>query len=93
MDPGKVIQIVTKNAFRLELPHYMKSHPVLNISALKRYYRKNIEGRQAEPPPPITDADGFERYYVEKVLSHHKDRHGLKYLVKVDRLSGGYMGT
>ena len=47
----------------------MKSHPVFITSALKRYHGKKIEGRQAEPPPPITDADGFERYYVEKMFS------------------------
>ena len=52
------------------------------MSALKKYHPNQIEGRQAQPPPPITDADGFERYLVEKILSHRKDRQRLKNLVK-----------
>ena len=74
--------MINNNAFRLELPHYMRSYPVFNVSALKHYHGNEIVGRQVEPPPPITDADGFERYFVEKILSHRRDRHGLKYLVK-----------
>ena len=60
----------------------MRSHPVFNVSALKHSHGNEIVGRQVEPPLPITDADGFERYYVEKILSHRRDRHGWKYLVK-----------
>ena len=78
----KIVKVINNNAYRLVLPHYMRSHPVFNVSALKHYHGNEIVGRQVEPPPPITDADGFERYYVEKILSHRRDRHGLKYLVK-----------
>ena len=60
----------------------MRSHPVFNVGALKRYHRNEIAGRQVEPPPPITDADGFERFYVEKILAHRRERNRLKYLVK-----------
>ena len=80
--PFKIVKVINNNAFRLDLPHYMRSHSVFNVSALKHYHRNEIVGRQVEPPPPITDADGFERYYVEKILSHRRYRHGLKYLVK-----------
>ena len=78
----KILEQVTSNAYRLELPFYMRSHPVFNVTALKRYFKNEIDGRQTEPPPPITDADGFERFFVEKILSHRRDRNGLKYLVK-----------
>ena len=80
--PFKIVKVINNNAFRFDLPHYMRSHSVFNASALKHYQRNEIVGRQVEPPPPITDADGFERYYVETILSHRRDRHGLKYLVK-----------
>ena len=80
--PFKIVKVINNNEFRLDLPHYMRSHPVFNVSALKHYQRNAIVGRQVEPPPPITDADGFERYYVEKILSHRQDRYGLKHLVK-----------
>ena len=80
--PFKITQVINNNAFRLDLPHYMRSHPVFNVNALKRYHKNELPGRQVEPPPPITDADGFERFYVEKILSHRQKGHGLKYLVK-----------
>ena len=80
--PFKILEQVTSNAYRLELPFYMRSHPVFNVTALKRYFKNEIDGRQTEPLPPITDADGFERFFVEKILSHRRDRNGLKYLVK-----------
>ena len=80
--PFKITQVINNNAYRLDLPHYMRSHPVFNVGALKRYYKNEIAGRQVEPPPPITDADGFERFYVEKILSHRRERNRLKYLVK-----------
>ena len=80
--PFRIVKVINNNAFRADLPHYMRSHPVFNVGALKHYHRNEIVGCQVEPPPPITDADGFERYYVEKILSHRRDRYGLKYLVK-----------
>ena len=80
--PFKILEQVTSNAYRLELPFYMRSHPVFNVTALKRYFKHEIDCRQTEPPPLITDADGFERFSVEKILSHRRDRNGLKYLVK-----------
>ena len=80
--PFKITQVINNNAFRLDLPHYMKSHPVFNVNALKWCHKNELPGRQVEPPPPMTDADGFERFYVEKILSHRRNRHGLKYLVK-----------
>ena len=60
--PFKIVKAINNNAFRLDLPHYMRSHPIFNVSALKHYHGNEIVGRQVEPPPPITDADGFERY-------------------------------
>lgn len=80
--PFKIMEVINNNAFRLELPYYLRSHPVFNVTALKRYHKNELEGRQVEPQPPVTDADGFDRYYVEKILSHRQDRQGLKYLVK-----------
>ena len=36
-------------------------HPVFNVSALKKYNKNVLVGRTVEPPPPITDLDGFQR--------------------------------
>ena len=57
--PFKILEQVTSNAYRLELPFYMRSHPVFNVTALKRYFKNEIDGRKTESPPPITHADEF----------------------------------
>ena len=80
--PFKIIEAVFPNSFRLDLPFPMKSHPVFNASALKKYHHNCLEGRTVDPPPPMADLDGFERYEVECVLSHRRRRHKLEYLVK-----------
>ena len=82
--PFKIIEEVQicPNAFRLDLPFPMKSHLVFNVSALKKYNLNCLEGRTVDPPPPVTDLDGFERSEVECVLSHRRRRHKLEYLVK-----------
>ena len=73
---------MSANAFRLDLPFQLRCPPVFNVSALKKYYKNTIEGREVEPPPPITDLDGFLRFVVGKILSHRRNRRGLQYLVK-----------
>ena len=79
--PFKVLEKVSSNAFRLDLPFQLWCHPVFNVSALK--YNKIVhEGRTVEPPPPITDLDGFQHYIVKKILSHCRRRGKLQYLVK-----------
>ena len=73
---------ITTNAFRLDLPHQLKCHPVFNITALKKFHQNEFEGRYTPPPPPITDRDGFECYIVEKMMDHKRTRRGTKFLVK-----------
>ena len=80
--PFEVRERIGENAYRLELPFYFRCHPVFNITALKRYNRTDMEGRIIEPPPPIEDLDGHDRYIVESVLDHRQNRRGLQYLVK-----------
>ena len=80
--PFRVTERITTNAYRLDLPHQLKCHPVFNVTALKKHCHSDFEGRYTPPPPPITDLDGFERYIVEKILSHRKNRRGTQYLVK-----------
>lgn len=80
--PFTVTAQITTNAFKLDLPHQLKCHPVFNITALKKYHQSDFEGRYTDPPPPITDLDGFERYIVEKILAHRRNRRGLQFLVK-----------
>ena len=77
-----VAHAVLGNAVLLLAFFFLRCHPVFNVSALKKYYKNTIEGREVEPPPPITDLDGFQRFVVDKILSHRRNRRGLQYLVK-----------
>ena len=80
--PFKVLQRVGPNAYRLELPHTVRCHPVLNVSALKKYHQNSIAGRVQSPPPPITNLDGHERFVVDSVLDHWVCRGQLQFLVR-----------
>ena len=80
--PFKVLQRVGPNAYRLELPHTVRCHPVFNVSALKKYHQNSIAGRVQSPPPTITDLDGHERFIVDSVLDHRVCRGQLQFLVR-----------
>ena len=80
--PFEVKERIGANAYRLDLPFNLHCHPVFNITALKRYNQTNIEGRAVEPPPPVLDLDGHDRYIVERILDHRRNRRGIQYLVK-----------
>ena len=67
--PFKVLQMVGRNAAKLELPPGIKVHPVFNIALLKRYHRQRLLLN------PIL-VDGDAEYEVEQILKHHgRPRH------------------
>ena len=78
--PFVITQQVAPNAFRLQLPHTIKSHPVFNVAALKLYHANQIPGRTVAAPPSVTDMQGFTRYIVEEILSHRSGRDALTFL-------------
>ena len=80
--PFKITEKITTNAFGLDFPHQLKCHPIINVTALKKFHQNEFEGHYTPPPSPITDLDGFERYVVEKVLAHKRTGRGTKFLVK-----------
>ena len=80
--PFVITQQVAPNAFRLQLPHTIKSHPVFNVAALKLYHANQIPGRTVAAPPSVTDMQGFTRYIVEEILSHRSGRGRIDFLVK-----------
>ena len=75
--PFKVVERISANAFRLDLPRTLHCHPVFNVTALKKYFPSDMEGRNVPPPAPIIDLDGFERFIVEE-----ESEWGLQYLVR-----------
>ena len=81
--PFKVLQRIGSVAYKLELPHTMKCHPVFHVSLLHKYHR---DGRTQPHPPPVAVDDGGEWYPVDAVLDHKRVKRGRqwvdRYLVK-----------
>ena len=48
--PFEVIERVGSNAYRLELTHTIRHHPVFNVSALRHYVENTIPGRRQATP-------------------------------------------
>ncbi len=52
MGPYKIIQVISKVAYRLALPPEMKMHPVISIAHLEPS-QPDLEARSKPPPPEI----------------------------------------
>ncbi|EUC55741.1 Transposon Tf2-1 polyprotein, partial [Rhizoctonia solani AG-3 Rhs1AP] len=77
----KVIDQYGKHAFKLELPHTMKIHPMFHVSLLTRF-KPDPHGREPEQPPPMVTEEGKEEYKVEEVLNSRKKGRKIEYFVK-----------
>jgi hypothetical protein len=82
--PFKIIKIIGKNAFEIELPAHMKVHPVINAEYLKPYQEspERFANREEPPPPPVIDPESQElEYVVDKIVNHkYTKRRQLRYL-------------
>ena len=53
------------------------------MAALRHFNEDvSLRGRPAQPPDPVLDLDGHERYLVEEILSERKFRGRQQFLVK-----------
>ena len=81
--PFKVVQRIGSVAYKLELPHTIKCHPVFHVSLLHKYHR---DGRTQPHPPPLAVDEAGEWYPVEALLAHKRVKRGRRwvdrYLVK-----------
>ena len=57
--PFKVIERISANTFRIDLPHTLHCHLVFNVAAIKKYFPSDMKGRNVPPPAPINDLDGM----------------------------------
>lgn len=65
LGPFKVLERIGDLDFKLELPHWLKLHPVFHVNRLSPY-RDN--GLDKPPPPDPVVVEGEEEYEVEAIL-------------------------
>ena len=81
LGPFTVTQCLGLQAYRLDLPHRMKIHPVFHVSLLKPYKTSAIPNHMQPPPPPIVVENELE-WEVEEVLDSKRRYRQLHYKVK-----------
>ncbi|QRW23856.1 Retrotransposable element Tf2 protein [Rhizoctonia solani] len=85
LGPYLVIEKIGSHAYKLQLPHTMRIHPVFHINLLTKFH-PDPHGRNPPQPAPIITEEGEEEYKVEKILDSKWKGQGktkkLWYLVK-----------
>ena len=79
LGPFKILERIGDLNFKLELPGWLKLHPVFHVNRLSPY-RDN--GLAKPPPPDPVIVDGEEEYEVEKILQHRIRGKTTQYLVR-----------
>ncbi|QRW25688.1 Retrotransposable element Tf2 protein [Rhizoctonia solani] len=66
LGPYLVIEKIGLHAYKLQLPHTMRIHPVFHINLLTKFH-PDPHGCDPPQPPPIIAEEGEEEYKVEKL--------------------------
>jgi len=81
--PFKIIEVISKVAYKLELPSHMRVHNVFHISLLKEYItNKMFTNRNDSRPDPEYNEKGEAEWEIERILNKRKIGKGYQYLVK-----------
>ncbi|QRW26435.1 Retrotransposable element Tf2 protein [Rhizoctonia solani] len=85
LGPYLVIEKIGTHAYKLQLPHTMRIHPVFHINLLTKFH-PNPHGHDPPQPAPIITEEGEEEYEVERIIDSKWKGRGksrkLWYLVK-----------
>jgi hypothetical protein len=79
LSPFKVVERIGNLDFKLDLPHYLKHHPVFHVNCLAPYWDNGLD--KPLPPDPIT-VEGKEEYKVNKIMDSRIFCQQLQYRVK-----------
>ena len=79
--PFEILELVGKNAVRLDLPDHLKIHPVIHVSHTMPVVDQpgDIAQPVRKPPAPVPTIDGDE-HVVDRILSHRKRGKGYQFL-------------
>ncbi len=79
--PFKVLELIGKNAVRLELPNQVKIHDVVNVMHTVPYYKQpeDISEIVTKRPDSVPVVEGTE-FVVDKILSHPGHGRGYQFL-------------
>jgi hypothetical protein len=83
--PFKVLKVVSKVAYQIELPDKFRQHNVFHVSKLKRTVETNrFPTRvQVDRPEPEVQIDGEDAWEVERIIDKRVTKRGrVQYLVK-----------
>jgi hypothetical protein len=68
LGPFKVIERIGNLDFKLNLPHYLKLHPVFHVNCLAPYRDNSLD---KSPPPDSVTVEDEEEYNVDKITDSH----------------------
>jgi hypothetical protein len=99
LGPFRIRKKINEVAFELELPPWLRMHPVFHVSLLEKVILNQYSGRHQSTPPPAVQVDAQEEYLVDMILDSRITRKKLQYLVDwegypppVRALLGGFQG-
>ena len=89
--PFKIINVISKVVYRLELPTQWKIHNVFHASLLSPYHETTIHGPNYHEPPPDV-IDGEKEWEVKEIVgSRHYGRwKKLQYLIRWEGYSAAH---
>lgn len=82
--PFSIVELIGKNAVRLDLPDTMRIHPVINVSHTVPFHDQPEEicaEYTDPPPPPFLGPKGLE-YDIANILGHRIVRNTYQFLVE-----------
>jgi hypothetical protein len=79
LSPFKVIKCISNLDFKLELPHYLKLHPIFYLNCFAPYRDNSLD---KPPPPDLVTVKGKEEYKVDKIMDSCILCQQLQYRVK-----------